>query len=107
MIRKMIELFDHNLVERAQRIFCLAEHLRNRALAGKPLVFFVQTKLRTNQGDQVFSIASIENRETRLKAYGPAKAPEQNIGHRVERAPTNQIAAYADQFTGPFEHFLR
>src|SRR4249919_1376530 len=107
MVRKMIELFDHDLVERTQRILGLAEHLRDRRFARKPLIFFVQTQLSTNQSNQVFGVTPIENREARLKAYGPAIAPKQHIGHRVERATTNQFATYANQFTGPIEHFLR
>ena len=107
MVRKMIELFDHDLVERAQRILGLAEHLRDRGFAGKPLIFFVQTQLSTNQGNQVFGVTSIEDRKVRLKVDSAAISPKQHISHRVECATTNPFAACADQFTGPFEHFLR
>ena len=77
------------------------------ALRGKPLIFFVQAQLRTNQCNQVLGVTPIENREARLKTDRPTIAPEQHIGHGVERTATDTFAAYADQFTGPFEHLLR
>src|SRR6478672_3297401 len=76
MVGKLTELSDHDFVEAAQRILGLAEHLRNRRFARKPLILFVQTQLRTNQGNQVFSVAPIENRKARLKTDSPAIAPE-------------------------------
>ncbi len=42
MIGKVTEFFDHDVVQAAQRVLGLAEHLRDRPLAREPLVLFVE-----------------------------------------------------------------
>ncbi len=66
MIRKMTELFQDDLVETTQRILAFADHFHDGPLAGKALVFFIQTELRSHQSDQILRIATIQNRESRF-----------------------------------------
>src|SRR5262249_23528927 len=97
MVGEMAKLLQQDFVERAQRIFSLAKDFGDRALPGKPFVFFVQSELRPDQGNEVFRITSIENGKTRLESDRATEAPEQCIGNRVKGAPTHTLAASSDQ----------
>src|SRR4029079_19035692 len=91
MVGKVTELIEDDPVETAERIFALAQHLHDRPLAGEALVLFVQPQLGPHQGNEIFRIASIQNREARLDSYRPAIAPQQEVRHRMERATTHSL----------------
>src|SRR4029078_4935196 len=106
MVGKVTELIEDDLVETAARIFALAQHLHDRPLAGKTLVLFVQPQLGPYQRNEIFRIASIQNRETRLDSYRPAIAPQQEVRHRMERAATHSLTPRTDQVAHTSQHFL-
>ncbi len=81
MVCKVTELVKNDLAETAKRVLALAEHLYDRPLPGKSLIFVVEPQLHADQRDQVLCITAIKNRKPWLYTDRPAIAPQQKICH--------------------------
>ena len=97
---------QEHVLERLHGIGTFAEQVGNRLLARKALAGLGETGLGTNEVDQVFGIAAIQDRKSRLQADGSAIAPEQHVGHGVKRPSHHPIALRTDQQAHPPQHFL-